>query len=184
MQKQHVADRDQKLLDCRQSLAILTDRYSALKAASSKTISLLSNRILALQDESDQASRGHAAELETVTRRLESEWQTQFLQAAIDHQQEIRSAQAQASAMSARIDSLQVDLQTAARDKAAAARDKAALEYALAEANHELQQRVSYATPCARAAFLRQAFFCNILNMYEKLLGNVGQVLMKGSSPR
>ena len=152
MQKQHVADRDQKLLDCRQSLAILTDRYSALKAASSKTISLLSNRILALQDDSDQASRGHAAELETITRRLESEWQTQFLQAAIDHQQEIRSAQAQASAMSARIDSLQVDLQTAARDKAA-------LEYALAEANHELQQRVSYATPCARAAFLRQAFF-------------------------
>ncbi len=146
MQKQQVEDRDQKLVECRHSLAILSDRYSALKAASSKTISHLSNRILALQDESDQALRNHAAELETVTRRLESEWQTQFLQAAIDHQQEIRSAQAQASAMSARIDSLQFDLQTAVRDKAA-------LEIALAEASHELQQRVSYATPCPRCIF-------------------------------
>jgi hypothetical protein len=49
IQKQCVAERDKLLHQCREDLFTLLDEHNILKASSSKTISLLSNRISTLE---------------------------------------------------------------------------------------------------------------------------------------
>jgi chromosome segregation ATPase len=93
LQKQRVQDRDQQLRDARKSVARLTDEVDRLR------------------DASEEAARSHAAELQALQSRCDTQWHARYSDQAMRNQQDVQS-------LKAAMDRMHVQLQAVSQDKA------------------------------------------------------------------